>query len=242
MHMPFLLEQNLSNNRIIQVYTYGAPKPVRAGRETIKPGVLYRRVFQNLDPVPSLPITSTDFSSLWAYVGVPTARSWSRWHQPITGLNTGGVTTLTPSNNPTLPATPTLYYLSLLNWVVGGDAFGADAHSLASYTQAVASLQPAERPTSSPHTSNLPTPLPPATRQMTLARAEEIASIAAGVNANPADAAQGIITQVERKPGVRYRGAKIQGEQWVLYGDQPISPTRTLRTRRALVRYLNRQL
>jgi pimeloyl-ACP methyl ester carboxylesterase len=243
MMLPNRLGPIISNaySSAFQIYTYGAPKPTNDLNLVANTGFQVRRVFQNTDPVPSLPLSSKDVGSLWMYVGVPLARSWNRWTQGVSGLYFSGGTLLQASN-PNTAATPTLLYLSLLRWLTSINAFGADVHSLASYTQAVTYVEPAPTFTPAPATVRIRR-LPDATvQELTIQRDEQIAVVAVNNSANPQAAANGVQSGIVLKPGVRYRGIKVQGVPWVFYGDQPVIPTRTLRTRRALVRYLNRTL
>jgi hypothetical protein len=241
-HLQRLLFAFLSQTGAKQLYTYGAPKP--ANQVVSAATVLFdvRRCFQNNDPVPSLPLTPEEVSSLWVYVGVPTARAWARWTQGVTGLVFDGFGHLVQSSNPTFPASPTVFYLSLLSWVTGIDAFANVGHSLSSYVAAAAILPTVVVFSPQPVTQRVRRQPDETVAVVTRQRNEELAIVATNTSSNPADAAVGIQSGIVLVPGVRYRGIVVGGVNWVYYGDTPVIPTRTRRTRRALVRYLNRSL
>jgi len=242
MQLTNLLAPILSSGGTFEVYTYGAPKPDRFAAGWDGGGFAVRRCFQNNDPVPSLPLGPNEVGSLWVYVGVPTARAWSRWSQGITGLVFDGTGGIVQSTNPTVSATPTLTYLSLLSWITGINCFAAVSHSLASYTQAASIVVNAPVFTQQPETGRVRRQPDPTVAQITRQRDEELAVVAINVSANPRDTAVGIQSGIVQVPGVRYRGVRVGGVPWVYYGDTPVVPTRTVRSRRALVRYLNRSL
>lgn len=232
----------LNNPGIKQIYTYGAPKAFNQGADFISGAFVVRRCFQNNDPVPSLPVGSSDVGSVWPYVGVSTARAWNRWTQKVSGLAFDGQGHMLASSNPTLSAQPTLFYLTLASWLSGVNCFAADGHSLASYTQACAIVFVAPTFTSAPVTQRIRRAPDPTVQEVTRQRDEELAIIGTNVSANPGGAAVGIQSGIVLTTGVRYRGVKISGVNWVVYGDQLVTPTKTLRSRRALVRYLNRTI
>jgi hypothetical protein len=241
-HLQRFLFAFLSQTGAKQLYTYGAPKPANqvVGAATVAFDV--RRCFNNNDPVPSLPLSPDDVSSLWIYVGVPTARAWARWTQGVTGLVFDGLGHLVQSSNPTFPASPTVFYLSLLSWVTGIDAFANVGHSLASYTAAAATLPTVVVYSPQPVTQRVRRSPDQTVAAVTRQRDEELAIVATNVSSNPADIAPGIQSGIVQVPGVRYRGIVVGGVNWVYYGDTPVVPTRTRRSRRALVRYLNRPI
>jgi hypothetical protein len=240
--LPSFLQSNLASGALIQVYTYGAPKPWPSAADVTVPGTFNRRVFQNLDPVPSLPVSPSDVGSLWAYVGVPLARKWGKWSHNYSGLTFDGTGGMRVADNAAIAGSPTLFFTSLVSWLTSINCFAADAHSLASYTNAVNIVRPAPRPTSAPQTERVRRAPDPTVAEVTRQRDEELAVIAMNTATNPRDAATGIQSGIPLVPGVRYRGIVVGGVNWVYYGDTPVIPTRTRRTRRALVRYLNRSL
>ncbi len=225
-----------------EMYTYGSPKESWIANTFLLPEWNIRRAFQNNDPVPSLPLSPADVGTLWAYLGVPSARRWGRWMHGNSGLTFDGNGGMIGANQAQIAGTPTLFYTSLIAWLTGINCFAADGHSLASYTNAVNFVRQAPRPTSQPMTVRIRRPPDPPVAEVARTRDEELATIAMNTATNPQDAARGIQSGIPQVPGVRYRGVKVNGVPWVYYGDTPVIPTRTVRTRRALVRYLNRSL
>lgn len=227
------------NGGTLFVYTYGAPKEEVRGGQFGSSGIYYRRMFTSQDPVPKLPPGPGDMGSVWVLVGVPTARKWERWFHWWQGyfINSDGSMGLS-DNSATLQNQA--FVLTLASWISGGTAFGSPDHSLLSYTQfalAIPNALIARRLTSGTTSGGSWEPTP--VRVLQGLRAEQVATIALNADANRADTAAGIQSGIQIVPGTRYRGERIQGEQWVLYGDQLVIPVRTLRARRALVRYLN---
>jgi hypothetical protein len=225
-----------------EIYTYGAPKPSSRAQAFSSQGYTVRRVFIDTDPVPGLPPSSTEFGQLWQWLGVPTARQWNTWFQPVTGLTYNGNGILTSARVPLVASTPSSFFTSVLSWITGTNAFGAADHSINSYQSQAQLLNALEAPQPQPAPQRQPAPRPITGFQLQLEQAEALADAAANIDGNRQAAAVGIQAGVALEPGVRFRGIRIGGVQWVYYGDTPIATTRTLRTRRALVRYLNRQI
>lgn len=223
-------------------YTYGSPKPHVIGESRPNATFFSRRLFAQDDPVPNLPPSSEEIGSLWTMVGPPTARQWSRCDQTEFGVcvKPDGSTNVQMRGAVTSPG---VFYLSLASWASGQYAFGADAHTLGFYRDTVGRMaQPLSQssaPTLSPTRGS---PTQPTVSQLSRLQDQELAVVAAQAEGAPQATAVGIQTGVVLVQGTRYRGIRVQGRPWVYYGDTPIIPTRTIRQRRALVRYLNNNL
>lgn len=239
-----------------EVITYGAPKSGIVSPRTTpdwrRTEVV--RVFDLNDPVPLLPIRyeSGDLSII--VPGTILARKWSHWFQVRSGwtLNTGA-TVLGPFMAPFTPGWGPLVARSLATWLLGVDCFGNLKHSVASYSRRLGGIQwPGGIPPTVADTEGFggggtwgETVAPP--RPITVREANHVERVAVGlqglfVEADPSGFAAQVAAQIVRLPEVRYRGVIRQGTNWVYYGEQPITPVRTRRMRRALVRQLNRTL
>lgn len=242
-YLPAIYRPCLTSSADAKVYTYGAPKPWPVNQYPGIGGYDWRRAFLNSDPVPALPPGSGEFGALWTYVGVPAARQYNRWEQACQGLTFDGNGNLVQSARPLASATPTTLTLSLLAWLTGLQAFGSASHPLSQYSTACNALTLLPVASSRGGLNERPTtPIPVTTTQLEIQEGEQLAILANNIAANPTGAANGIQSGVPLVNGVRFRGISVGGRQWVYYGDAPVVPTATLRTRRAIVRQLNRGL
>jgi len=223
-------------------YTYGAPKPgyERAMLYTVRQK--FRRVFLANDPVSALPPAWSNMNSLWALVGVPLARKWSRWDHSVSGLGVeNGEMYATWFSNQ--DAGNYRFYLTIADWVFGTTAFGSDNHTLEAYQRALATVPNVGVRNAQPETTYRPThgALPTAV-VMEAAQGVAIATQAFNTAGNITGTVATIQQTVTLQPGVRYRGAYANGTPAVYYGEQFVTFARTTRVRRAIVRRLNRNL
>lgn len=238
-----LLVGNLqSHPEGIFCYTYGAPKETVTGGGFSQTNTYYRRVISLADPVPSLPPGPTNMGSVWTVTGIPTARDWATWRHAYQSYIVGSDGIMqTHAGDPFIANVG--FILSLASWISGSTAFGSESHSLAFYTSRLATVIPAPRPTLIPATTRETTRVPSLTaNEMNIVREQAIVNVANAVQAAPGDTALGILTGIPRVAGARFTGGRFNGQPYVFYNGQPLVPSKTLRTRRALVRYLNRQM
>lgn len=224
---------------LMRTYTYGAPKPSQGF--SWHPDYLRntRRVFNSNDPVPNLPLSYDDMSNLWVLTGVPTARQWTRWTQPCSGLTQIGTPGLVPAQAPTFGSLPGLIF-TLTGWLSGIGAFGNDSHSLNSYAAYVAGIPFAIAPSPAPATVPTPRHTPePTAVQLRQAQSTAIAAVTQTVSASPNDTVVGIQSGVAIVAGERFYGRKIGRQHVIYYAGEVITYTRTEREQRAMVRRLN---
>jgi hypothetical protein len=227
----------------LMVYTYGAPKTNYNSRSGFLSSIPYRRVWHINDPVPGLPPTSEDLEKLWLLIGIPTARSWSRWLHPTSGYRMSQLNVLEPGTRPYIPLTWPGVWLSTIDLLKSSTMFGNSNHDLASYQYAMQTIPAAVQITREPAPQREPA-LPPVPPVRVLEERRDVALImaAAEVAADPQAAAIGVQAGIPLIPGVRYRGGYAQGHPAVYYDGQVVLVVKTRRLRRAIVRQLNRSL
>lgn len=224
----------------LKIYTYGAPK---CGLLPTLPNWLrnsLRRVFLLQDPVPGLPVSSSDMGSLWTLTGVPTARQWSRWANGFSGLTIDQFNQMYASLKPDYQSWGGAIF-SLTSWATGVRAFGSDQHTLDAYQRALSSVPLAPRSTPNPTTLRAAreTPLP---TTLQLQTEQDTALIQAGevVDANPQGTVVGILTGVPLVRGEIFHGRIVGGKNVVVYNNNIVAWVKTRRLRRSLVRSLNK--
>lgn len=241
---PFVasLLRNVASSTNIRIYTYGAPKTSPGFVFPNKLVTATRRVFNQADPVPTLPLGPGDTSNVWAFTGVPTARAWARWSQYCRGLTNSTGFALVPADNPVFVSSWGLI-LSLASWMTGAECFGNPNHSLAAYSQLFQQVPDAIVPSAQPITTPEPSrghTLSGQNASVLVATAQ--AQQASLVAANPADAVAGVQSGVPVVPGQRFVGRKYGRRHAVLYGGEVILWVQTERVQKAVVRRLNRNL
>jgi pimeloyl-ACP methyl ester carboxylesterase len=226
----------------LRVYTYGSPKVRPSASYPARVAQATRRVFQNGDPVPLLPLSYDNLSQLWQVCGVGTAREWSRWQQPFSGLAVSLDGTMVPQQDPGFTHSNGPIF-TLASWMTSSDAFGAVPHSLDSYQSVMRQVPAVTVPTPAPQTNRTHSVSPtPRLMDLQASQQQAIQRAQALVMADPMQAVRQIIANVVPVPNERYRGAVRGGENVVLYNGAIVAYSKTRRLRRALVRDLNRSL
>lgn len=243
--LDLLLAEYRAADCVSTVWTYGAPRPTIRGRAPRQRATEYVRVFLRDDPVPRLPPTTDEIDDVWVITGVPTARAWQRWYQPIGGYQLNPEGSFFPSTHPRERIQGEFIW-SLAGWVSGSSAFGAATHPLSVYNSAVQLMDTVETATEGSEGGGGDYSLPPPpvlrTAEIEASRDTALAELAVRTDYNRGDAARGVITGIPIVQGTRFRGIMVGGKPWVYYGDKPVLICRTKRTRRALVRRLNATL
>lgn len=232
----------IGNQTQLKIYTYGAPKPSLRAAFSATTTRATRRVFNALDPVPLLPLSYDELGQLWTITGVPLARRWSRWGQSESGLADVSSGNLTPLNNPIFqPVAGPIF--TLVTWMIGTQAFGADRHSLGSYITLMNAIGAPEVTTTLPETMRVHNHrTAPTAVQLQEEEAMNLGAVGQVVAANQRDAMIGIQAGVPQVAGEIFHGRVVNGQQAIIYDGDVVTYVKTRRARRALVRKLNRNL
>jgi hypothetical protein len=232
--------QPIPADRWFKIYSYGAPKSdVEGGRLSHVESRL-RRMFLPNDPVPNLPPNLSDLGSLWAVVRNTQADLWARWRHQTDGYAIQPDGSVICQRNPTINSVYT-FTQSLIAWLSGITAFGADAHSATAYFLACSQMPFAVEGSVGPENFNTPVRRSTLTRQqMGVARDEAIITLEANASGNPIEAARQVVANTALIPGLRFHAGIANGRIAIFYNGLPVCYPRTKRRRRALTRYLNR--
>lgn len=221
------------------VYTYGAPKPNYRSTRPAFTTPSHVRVFLQFDPVPNLPPSLEELTGYWRLLRNTEAEAWNRFIQMQTGYGVQSDGTMYAAENPALNSRID-YFQTLIAWLTGITAFGADAHSLDAYQRTMALTPTVFQSDSNWRSGRSHTSIETLTAtQMNERRDADLFTAGANAAGNPFAAAQNVAPLIVPVPGERFRGGRANGHLAVLYAGQVVQPVRTKRARRQIVRYLN---
>ncbi len=136
-------------------WTFGSPRPGDETFQQYNRNQTFIRYFNDGDPVANVPPHANEAPLLFAFLPNSLAAGANAQVQPLGGRKVTATGTVTLTEQQTLPLTVT--EPSLLNWVLGQNAFGSNAHAIPEYQ---ARLQLATAPAPPPGPDRSP-PQPP---------------------------------------------------------------------------------